>query len=155
MPNLTAANFEEFDYVVVGAGSAGCVVAHRLASNSRNKVLLLEAGPRDSNIWIHAPLGYAKLFKDSRFNWMYQTEAEPGLQNRKIFQPRGKVLGGSSSIYIRGQKEDFERWRQCGNVGWGNFAELGGRGRAAFPVRPLPKIDKLRSSGSYPVSDAR
>ena len=113
----------EFDYVIVGAGSAGCVLANRLSADGKNSVLLLEAGPRDSNIWIHIPLGYGKLFKDKSVNWMYQTEPEPGLDGRSIFQPRGKVLGGSSSIngllYVRGQHEDYDRWRQHGNSGWG------------------------------------
>src|SRR3984893_7508036 len=113
----------EFDYVIVGAGSAGCVLANRLSADGRNSVLLLEAGPKDSNLWIHVPLGYAKLFKDKSVNWMYQTEPEPGLGGRQVFQPRGKVLGGSSSIngllYVRGQHEDYDRWPQRGNVGWG------------------------------------
>jgi choline dehydrogenase len=113
----------EFDYVVVGAGSAGCVLANRLSADGKHSVLLLEAGPKDSNIWIHVPLGYAKLFKEKTVNWMYQTEPEPGLNGRQVFQPRGKVLGGSSSIngllYVRGQHEDYDRWRQRGNVGWG------------------------------------
>jgi choline dehydrogenase len=113
----------EFDYIIVGAGSAGCVLANRLTASGKNSVLLLEAGPKDTNIWIHVPLGYGKLFKDTSVNWMYQTEPEPGLDGRSIFQPRGKVLGGSSSIngllYVRGQHEDFDRWRQLGNSGWG------------------------------------
>jgi len=113
----------EFDYVIVGAGSAGCVLANRLSADGRHSVLLLEAGPKDSNVWIHIPLGYGRLFKDKRVNWMYQTEPEPGLGGRQVFQPRGKVLGGSSSIngllYVRGQHEDYDRWRQLGNVGWG------------------------------------
>ncbi len=113
----------EFDYVIVGAGSAGCVLAHRLSADGKNSVLLLEAGPRDTNLWIHVPLGYGRLFKEKAVNWMYQTESEPGLDGRSVFQPRGKVLGGSSSIngllYIRGQHEDYDRWRQHGNHGWG------------------------------------
>src|SRR5580704_12046809 len=113
----------EFDYVVVGAGSAGCVLANRLSADGRNSVLLLEAGPKDTNLWIHVPLGYGKLFKEKTVNWMYQTEPESGLDGRAVFQPRGKVLGGSSSIngllYVRGQHEDYDRWRQRGNAGWG------------------------------------
>jgi choline dehydrogenase len=113
----------EFDYVIVGAGSAGCVLANRLSASGKYSVLLLEAGPRDTNPWIHVPLGYGKLFKEKAVNWMYQTEPEPGLNGRSVFQPRGKTLGGSSSIngllYIRGQHEDYDRWRQRGNVGWG------------------------------------
>jgi choline dehydrogenase len=113
----------EFDYVIVGAGSAGCVLANRLSADGKNSVLLLEAGPKDSNLWIHVPLGYGRLFKEKTVNWMYQTEPEPGLGGRTVFQPRGKVLGGSSSIngllYVRGQHEDYDRWRQHGNSGWG------------------------------------
>jgi choline dehydrogenase len=113
----------EFDYVVVGAGSAGCVLANRLSADGKHSVLLLEAGPKDNNLWIHVPLGYGRLFKEKTVNWMYQTEPEPGLDGRTIFQPRGKVLGGSSSIngllYVRGQHEDYDRWRQHGNSGWG------------------------------------
>src|ERR1017187_2748553 len=111
-----------FDYIVVGAGSAGCVLADRLTASGRYRVLLLEAGGHDRNVWIHIPLGYGKLFNNPKFNWLYSSEPEPDLNNRKIIQPRGKVLGGSSSIngllYIRGQPEDFDHWRQLGNVGW-------------------------------------
>ena len=119
----TSSGTAEFDYVIVGAGSAGCVLANRLSADGRHSVLLLEAGPKDSNLWIHVPLGYGKLFKEKTVNWMYQTEPEPGLNGRQVFQPRGKVLGGSSSIngllYVRGQHEDYDRWRQHGNTGWG------------------------------------
>jgi choline dehydrogenase len=115
--------FGQFDYIVVGAGSAGCVLAHRLSAGARYSVLLLEAGPADTNPWIHIPLGYGKLFKDSRVNWQYKTAPESELLGREIFQPRGKVLGGSSSInglvYVRGQREDFDAWRDAGNPGWG------------------------------------
>ncbi len=111
-----------FDYIVVGAGSAGCVLANRLTASGRHRVLLLEAGGRDRNIWIHIPLGYGKLFNDPKVNWLYSSEPEPDLNNRTLIQPRGKVLGGSSSIngllYIRGQAEDFDHWRQLGNAGW-------------------------------------
>ena len=108
-----------FDYIIVGAGSAGCVLANRLTADGRTSVLLLEAGPRDTNPWIHIPLGYGKLFKDTSVNWSYWSEPEPHLNGRKIFTPRGKVLGGSSSInglvYMRGQREDFDEW---GLGGW-------------------------------------
>ena len=114
----------DFDYVVVGAGSAGCVLANRLTANGRHRVLLVEAGPRDTNVWIHVPLGYGKLFARTDVNWAYEGEPEPTLGGRRIFTPRGKVLGGSSSInglvYIRGQREDFDAW---GVPGWG-FDEL-------------------------------
>jgi choline dehydrogenase len=103
---------DTFDYIIVGAGSAGCVLANRLTASGKHRVLLLEAGGPDRNIWIHIPLGYGKLFSDSKVNWLYSSEPEPGLDNRKIIQPRGKVLGGSSStnglLYIRGQHEDFD-----------------------------------------------
>ena len=108
------------DYIVVGAGSAGCVLANRLSESGQHSVLLLEAGPRDTNPWIHIPLGYGKLFTNARVNWAYESEPEPALEGRRIFTPRGKVLGGSSSInglvHIRGQREDFDGWRV---PGWG------------------------------------
>ena len=116
-----------FDYIVVGAGSAGCVLANRLTEAGRYRVLLLEAGGHDRHIWIHIPLGYGKLFDNAKVNWLYKTEPEPELNNRKIIQPRGKVLGGSSSIngllYVRGQHEDYDHWRQLGNAGWA-FADV-------------------------------
>ena len=112
----------DWDYIVVGAGSAGCVLANRLSADPRNKVLLLEAGPRDRNPWIHIPAGYYKTML-SPLSWGYDTEPEPALDNRKIHWPRGKVLGGSSAInglvYMRGQPEDYDHWRQLGNFGWG------------------------------------
>ena len=113
-----------YDYVIVGAGSAGCVLANRLTANGRYRVLLLEAGPRDRDPWIHVPLGYGKLFNKSSVNWRYNSEPEPELNGRQVYSPRGKVLGGSSSInglvYIRGQREDFDEW---GIPGWG-FGDL-------------------------------
>ena len=112
----------EADYVVVGAGSAGCVVAARLSEDPTCRVVLLEAGGEDRNPWIHIPLGYGKTIADPRVNWCYETEPDPGVGGRKIFWPRGKVLGGSSSIngllYVRGQAEDIDHWLQLGNVGW-------------------------------------
>ncbi|MGJ5203224.1 GMC family oxidoreductase [Bradyrhizobium sp. HKCCYLR20261] len=147
----------EFDYVVVGAGSAGCVLANRLSSDGRHKVLLLEAGPKDTNIWIHVPLGYGKLFKEKTVNWMYQTEPEPGLDGRSVFQPRGKVLGGSSSIngllYVRGQHEDYDRWRQRGNVGWGHDDVLPYFKRAENQCRGADDYHGV--GGPLPVSDWR
>jgi choline dehydrogenase len=113
-----------YDFVVVGAGSAGCVLANRLTADARTTVLLLEAGPRDTDPWIHVPLGYGKLFKKTSVNWSYWSEPEPQLNGRRIFTPRGKVLGGSSSInglvYTRGQSEDFDDWE---TPGW-SFGEL-------------------------------
>jgi choline dehydrogenase len=118
---------QHFDYIIVGAGSAGCVLANRLTASGRHRVLLLEAGGEDRNIWIHIPLGYGKLFADAKVNWLYKTEPEPELNNRQVIQPRGKVMGGSSSIngllYVRGQHEDFDHWRQLGNAGWA-FADV-------------------------------
>jgi len=115
---------DAFDYVIVGAGSAGCVLANRLSEDPRCEVLLLEAGPRDTHFWIHVPLGYGKLFAKSALNWGYESEPEPALNGRRIFTPRGKVLGGSSSInglvYIRGQPQDYDGW---GVLGW-DFASL-------------------------------
>ena len=109
-----------FDYVIVGAGSAGCVLANRLTADGRSTVLLLEAGPRDKDFWIHVPLGYGKLFARTDVNWAYQSEPEAALNGRRVFTPRGKVLGGSSSInglvHIRGQREDYDGW---GVRGWG------------------------------------
>ena len=111
-----------FDFVIVGAGSAGCVLANRLSADGRHSVAVLEAGPEDRDFWIHVPLGYAKLFRKPSVNWMYETAPEAELGGRRVYQPRGKVLGGSSSInglvYIRGQREDFDHWRQLGNAGW-------------------------------------
>ena len=118
---------ETFDYIIVGAGSAGCVLANRLTASGHHRVLLLEAGGADRNMWIHIPLGYGKLATNPKVNWLYKSEPEPELNNRQITQPRGKVLGGSSSIngllYVRGQHEDYDHWRQLGNTGWG-FAEV-------------------------------
>lgn len=114
--------FGRFDFIIVGAGSAGCVLANRLSESGRYRVLLLEAGGQDTNPWIHIPLGYGKLFRDKSVNWLFETEPQAELNQRRIIQPRGKVLGGSSSInglvYMRGQREDYDQWRQMGAVGW-------------------------------------
>ena len=113
----------EFDFVVVGAGSAGCVLANRLSANPKHRVALLEAGGRDRSPWIHIPAGYFKTMGNPKTDWCYQTQPDPGLNGRSIAWPRGKVLGGSSSIngllYVRGQAQDFDHWRQLGNQGWG------------------------------------
>jgi choline dehydrogenase len=112
----------EYDYNIVGAGSAGCVLANRLTANGRYRVLLLEAGPSDRRFWVQVPIGYGKTFYNPSVNWMYQTEPIPGLGGRINYFPRGKVLGGSSSInamvYSRGQAGDFDDWAAMGNPGW-------------------------------------
>ena len=113
---------DNFDYIIIGAGSAGCVLANRISSNPKNKVLLLEAGGKDTNPWIHIPGGYFKTMHNPQTDWCFNTEEEPFCDNRKMTYPRGKTLGGSSSIngmlYIRGQSNDYNYWRQLGNVGW-------------------------------------
>jgi choline dehydrogenase len=112
-----------FDYIIVGAGSAGCVLANKLSADPANKVLLLEAGGRDSNYLIHMPAGVAQLIGGGKTNWSYKTAPQAHLNNRRLFWPRGKVLGGSSSInamiYIRGHARDYDLWRQMGCEGWG------------------------------------
>lgn len=111
-----------YDYIIVGAGSAGCVLANRLSADENNKVLLLEAGKKDTSPFIHMPAGIGQLMQGKKYNWAFNTAPEPNLGNRSLFWPRGKGLGGSSStngmIYIRGNAQDYDRWRQLGNEGW-------------------------------------
>ena len=112
----------EYDYIVIGAGSSGCVLANRLSADSNNKVLVLEAGGADLNPWIHVPVGYFKTMHHPSTDWCYMTEPDEGINNRRLQWPRGKVLGGSSSLngllYVRGQAEDYDRWEALGNKGW-------------------------------------
>ena len=114
---------EVFDYIVVGAGSAGCVLAARLSEDPGTRVLLLEAGPRDTSPWIHLPIGYGKTMWSRTYNWCFETDPDPNMHGRRIYWPRGKTLGGSSAIngliYIRGQREDYDHWAALGNSGWG------------------------------------
>jgi choline dehydrogenase len=114
---------DTFDYVIVGAGTAGCVLANRLSADGKTRVLLLEAGGSDRTVWIQLPIGYGRTFFDKRINWMYDTAAVPGLNGRSSYWPRGKVIGGSGSInamvHVRGQPHDYDDWRALGNVGWG------------------------------------
>ena len=121
-PKNMAQDIGSFDFIVTGAGSAGCVMAARLSESGKYRVLLLEAGGKDSNPWIHIPMGYAKLFNNPAVNWMFDSEPEEELEGRTMYQPRGKVLGGTSSIngmiYIRGTPSDYDEWRQRGCEGW-------------------------------------
>ena len=114
---------ESFDYVIVGAGTAGCVLANRLSEDGKATVLLLEAGGSDRSLWIQLPIGYGRTYFDKRINWMYDTEPVTGLNGRSSYWPRGKVIGGSGSInamvYVRGQPRDFDDWKGLGNDGWG------------------------------------
>jgi len=135
---------EPFDYIVVGAGSAGCVLAARLSEDPATRVLLLEAGPPDRSIWIHLPIGYGKTMWDKRVNWCFSTDPDPNMNGRRIYWPRGKTLGGSSAIngliYIRGQREDYDHWAALGNEGWGHadvlpyFIKSEGNQRGAIPL---------------------
>jgi choline dehydrogenase len=123
MMDSTARDLGTFDYVVVGAGTAGCLLANRLSADPRNRVLLLEAGGKDDYFWIRVPVGYLFTLNNPRTDWCFETEPSAGLNGRVLGYPRGKVLGGCSSIngmiYMRGQARDYDQWRQLGNAGWG------------------------------------
>lgn len=155
----------EVDYIIVGAGSAGCVLANRLSEDAGTTVLLLEAGGEDRNPWIHIPAGYVKTMVNPAYNWMFSTEPEPSTGNREIPVPRGKVLGGSSAIngmvHVRGQRQDYDAWAQMGNTGWGfddvlpYFQKMENREQPPFEGRgrggPLNIADLTER---YPVLDA-
>ena len=123
MPKVNEQTLGEFDSVIVGAGTAGCVLANRLSADPARRVLLLEAGGKDSYFWIHVPIGYLYTQNNPKTDWCFKTEAEAGLNGRALDYPRGRVLGGCSSIngmiYMRGQARDYDHWRQLGNTGWG------------------------------------
>ena len=141
---------DEFDFIVVGAGTAGCVLAARLSEGGRHRVLLIEAGGEASSPWIRVPIGYAKLFGNPRYNWMYATAPEPELNGRRLDQPCGRVVGGTGSIngmlHVVGQREDYDRWRDAGNPGWGWEDVRPWFGRNALAVSPPPQ--------AHPIADA-
>ncbi|RBP18297.1 choline dehydrogenase [Roseiarcus fermentans] len=162
---------ETYDYIIVGAGSAGCVLANRLTADPRNRVLLIEAGGKDDWIWFHVPVGYLFALGNPRADWMFRTEEEPGLNGRSIAYPRGKVLGGCSAIngmiYMRGQAADYDGWRQLGLDGWGWDDVLpyflrhedhhggasamhgaGGEWRVERPRVSWPILDAVREAGA-------
>jgi choline dehydrogenase len=153
---MSAGGGDTFDYIVVGAGTAGCVVASRLSENGRNTVLLLEAGGSDRRFWIRVPVGYGRTFGDPRVNWMYRSEPDPALAGRRGYWPRGKVLGGSGSIngmvYVRGLSCDFDGWRSLGNAGWG-FAEVLPYFKRAEDYCDTPDPSELGHGGPIHISD--
>ncbi len=155
-----------FDFIVVGAGSAGCIVASRLSESGRHSVLLIEAGGEDKSFWFKIPVGYAKSYYNPKVNWMYRTEPESNLGGRRIYAPRGKVQGGSGSInamvFVRGAAEDFDDWRDAGNPGWGfddvlpffRKLETHARGESRWHGGSGPiHVTPMRGS-THPVSDA-
>jgi len=145
-----------FDYIIVGAGSAGCVLADRLSANGACRILLLEAGGADDSFWIKTPIGYGRTFADTAVNWKYEAAASPGLGGRTMYWPRGRVLGGSSSInalvYCRGMPADFDDWRQMGNPGWG-WDEV--RPYFERTERHVDPAGRARTEGLLDVKDVR
>jgi choline dehydrogenase len=156
----------EFDFVIVGAGSAGCIVASRLSESGRYSVLLIEAGGEDKSFWFKIPVGYAKSYYNPKVNWMYRTEPEAELGGRRIYAPRGKVQGGSGSInamvFVRGDRSDFDDWREAGNPGWGfddvlpffRKLETHARGESQWHGGDGPIHITPMRGGTHPVSDA-
>jgi choline dehydrogenase len=158
-------SIRSFDYIIIGAGSAGCVLANRLSANPKHSVCLIEAGPPDYSPWIHLPIGYGKTMWDPSVNWKFHTEPDPEMNNRPIYWPRGKCLGGSSSIsgliFIRGQKEDYDHWHDLGNDGWSwdevlpYFKKAEGNDRLGEPLHS--QIGPLRASSikkTHPLVEA-
>jgi choline dehydrogenase len=157
---------DQYDYIIVGAGSAGCVLANRLSADGRYRVLLLEAGGPDRNIWIHIPLGYGKTMFNRNLNWMFESEPESALNNRRIKQPRGRVLGGSSSLngllYVRGQHEDYDDWQARGCRGWSygdvlpyfKKSECQQRGANSFHGADGPLAVSDFPDGTHPIAEA-
>lgn len=155
-----------FDFIVVGAGSAGCIVASRLSESGRHSVLLIEAGGEDKSFWFKIPVGYAKSYYNPKVNWMYRTEPEANLGGRRIYAPRGKVQGGSGSInamvFVRGAAEDFDDWRAAGNPGWGfddvlpffRKLETHARGESRWHGGSGPIHVTPMRGATHPVSDA-
>ena len=177
---MSAPGEGEFDYIIVGAGSAGCVLANRLSADPKNRVLLLEAGGKDNWIWFHIPVGYLFAIGNPRSDWMFKTEPEAGLNGRSLAYPRGKAIGGSSAInamiYMRGQAADYDHWRQLGLTGWGwndvlpifkkhedsflgagDHHSVGGEWRIEFPRVKWEVLEKVRAAaaqaGIPPIDD--